>query len=256
MPTNYPPGRYPLQLRKRRVVSDPEDAASAITLDGPVSLFVSEQQSCTENSIVSTSTPPVARILPSSFFAQLVAEDEPQHHHHRRSKVKPRVFTDSEDTELLVVEMTEKVDLRHHFRLGGLGNKGGSGSAWRRKITPPKISVRDLVSRFWQETAPPIQKNHEEAAENQDEEAEPQEMEMPSFVSEQYSNIVTAFTNPGGGASSEEGLILWGEEEEVVEECTGSMVHFPEPETGIVTGVNENDSVSKVIPPPCPSTIC
>jgi hypothetical protein len=262
MPTNYPPGRYPSQLRKRRVVSNPEDAASGITLDGPVSLFVSsEQQSYTEDSIVSTSTPPVARVLPSSFFAQLVAEEEPQHH--RRSKVRPRVFTDSDDTELLVVEMTEKVDLRPHFRLGGgTGNKGGYGSVWRRKITPPKISVRDLVSRFWQEDPSPVQQKHEEETEKPEEEAETPEMEMPSFASEEYSNIVTSFSNHAGGASSEEGLMLWGDKEGegVVEESTSSVVHFTEPETGIVTGVNENDenvSISKVIPHPAlPHAIC
>lgn len=120
-----------------------EDENSAVTLDGPVSGFVYGSPSTESRDRVST--PPVARIIPSSFFSQLVGT-EPR----PIRTPKPRVFTDSEESQWLVVEKREKVDYRG-FRLDpeSVGRKGSVG--WKRMITPPKISVRDLISRFRQE---------------------------------------------------------------------------------------------------------
>ena len=55
------------------------------------------------------------------------------------------MFTDSEESQWVVVEKRDKIDYTK-FRIDSIGRR--EQSLWRRKITPPKISVRDLISRF------------------------------------------------------------------------------------------------------------
>jgi len=152
------PKEYP--AKKRRTLSESlhdqiniEDENSGITLDGPVSRFASEWSTgCTSLSSLVYSTPPVAKVLPSSFFSQLVVSEP------RPVKTpKPKVMTDSEDSQLLIVEKREKIDPRR-FRLNSLDRRQ---SVWRRKITPPKISVKDLISRFREEA---VEAKYTEAA--------------------------------------------------------------------------------------------
>lgn len=90
-------------------------------------------------------TPPVAKVLPSSFFAQLV-----RGHHQspiKRSKL-PTVLLNCDDEDLLL-EKEEKIDYRK-FRLGKPSTYNRRQSIWSRNITPPKISVKELASRFVQ----------------------------------------------------------------------------------------------------------
>jgi len=114
---------------QRRVVSE--------ELDGPVPMSI-PPDSVSTSDISASSVPPVVKIIPSSFFKQLVVEEPP--------RPKMRAYTDSEDESLLVIQEVTKVD-RRKFRFRRQG-EGGGGSLWKRRITPPKISVRDLVMRF------------------------------------------------------------------------------------------------------------
>jgi hypothetical protein len=133
-----------------RTISYPDNNSSGLKfahIDGPVSQDGVSQvgSEVTEYTSAYTafpspnnSTPPVARILPSSFFVQLAEE--------RVVKTpKPRIYTDSEDSSLIIVEKREKIDPTK-FRLDPNMNK--DKSAWKRKITPPRISVRELISKF------------------------------------------------------------------------------------------------------------
>lgn len=133
-----------------RTISYPDNNSSGLKfahIDGPVSQDGVSQvgSEITEYTSAYTafpspnnSTPPVARILPSSFFVQLAEE--------RVVKTpKPRIYTDSEDSSLIIVEKREKIDPTK-FRLDPNLNK--DKSAWKRKITPPRISVRELISKF------------------------------------------------------------------------------------------------------------
>ncbi|KAA8909867.1 hypothetical protein FN846DRAFT_905396 [Sphaerosporella brunnea] len=225
-------------VKKRRVVSDSTEV-SGIVLDGPVSLFASEQPSSSiayaASSILSTPPPPVAKILPSSFFSQLVSEEPP-----RRRKVKPQTFTDSEDTDLVVVEMAEKVDLRHQFRLKPTTN--GTGSGWRRKITPPKISVRELVSRFWQE---PSQQQKREAVKVPEQKAVEEKIPVEER-DEKYSNIVTAFSDAEDAEDAseaeqeDEGIMLWPGE---ASPSISSLLRFSTPSSSSVTRPHTSGSI-------------
>lgn len=166
------PKEYP--AKRRRTLSETlhdrpatgnavEGGHSGFPLDGPVSRFTSgvASESSTEYTSVSSqvnSTPPVAKILPSSFFSQLVMADP-----RRIQTPRPRIVSDSEDSQLLIIEKREKIDPRK-FRLHHSLDK--KQSLWRRKITPPKISVKDLISRFRAEDAPPaaVEPKHAEVA--------------------------------------------------------------------------------------------
>jgi hypothetical protein len=121
-----------------------DDEKSGITLDGPAFGPDTSSGSSTLRSTPAASTPPVARILPSSFFSQLVAPDLPL-----KDTPRIRVFTDSEDSDLLIVEKRHRIDYRQ-FRLTSVDKQK---SVWRRKITPPKISVKELISLFRPEEA-------------------------------------------------------------------------------------------------------
>jgi len=129
----YSPSRY-----------NADDEKSGITLDGPAFGPDTSSGSSTLRSTPAAPTPPVARILPSSFFSQLVAPDLPL-----KDTPRIRVFTDSEDSDLLIVEKRQRIDYKQ-FRLTSVDKQK---SMWKRKITPPKISVKELISLFRPEEA-------------------------------------------------------------------------------------------------------
>lgn len=136
--------RVSLPEQKRTVLAAAAAARRVVSeeLDGPVPMSVPLESVSTSDTSASEATsealaPPVAKIVPSSFFRQLVVEEAPP-------QQRTGVFTDSEDEALLVVQEMVKVDSRK-FRIR---RQGTTGSLWKRRITPPKISVRDLVSRF------------------------------------------------------------------------------------------------------------
>lgn len=96
-------------------------------------------------SVSSSDTPPVAKVLPSSFFAQLVRGNHQSPI--KRSKL-PTVLLNRDDEDLLL-EKEDKIDYRK-FRLGKPSTYNKRQSIWSRNITPPKISVKELASRFVQ----------------------------------------------------------------------------------------------------------
>lgn len=125
-------------LRLQRQLSNSQKGTEpATTMDGSL-----DESS---NSSPDPSSPPVAKVLPSSFFAQLVRSDIDRPV--QRSKL-PAVLLNSEDEDL-ILEGNEKLDHRK-FRLQSFGRKQ---PVWKRKVTPPRVSVKDLISRFRQPDA-------------------------------------------------------------------------------------------------------
>lgn len=146
------PKEYPVE--RRRTFSETlhdkpakgsavEGGRSGLRLDGPVSSFTSGVASTEYTALSSevSSTPPVARALPSSFFPQFaMADPRPV------QTPRPRIVSDSGGSQLPIVEKREIIDRRKFRSHHSLDRKQ---SLWRRKITPPKTSVKDLISRFW-----------------------------------------------------------------------------------------------------------
>ncbi|KAI5804583.1 hypothetical protein EDC01DRAFT_426547 [Geopyxis carbonaria] len=126
----------------RRLGGEAEDDTSSIGFDGLVSgnepsSVLSTSEVSSSSQALSTSTPPVARILPSSFFAQLVP---PEPVKPVKISALPKVLQEFSDHE---ISSGESFDPKL-FRIGLEKQK----SVWKRKITPPKISVKELISKF------------------------------------------------------------------------------------------------------------
>lgn len=129
-------------LRRQRQLSNSQTGSEPATaMDGSLDEL--------SNSSPDPSSPSVVKVLPSSFFAQFVRNntDRPV----ERSKL-PAVLLNSEDEDLILAR-NEKLDHRK-FRLHSFGRKQ---PVWKRKITPPRVSVKDLISRFRQpDVEPPL----------------------------------------------------------------------------------------------------
>lgn len=95
---------------------------------------ISSNSTLTETgSSITASTPPVARILPSSFFKQLASSNESSTRRKPKSRVRRRRMGTSPKIGDLRLDMAKKEP---------------SFSEITRKLMPPKISVRDLKERF------------------------------------------------------------------------------------------------------------
>ncbi|KAL7269831.1 hypothetical protein RUND412_007480 [Rhizina undulata] len=146
--------------------------SSGTAFDGPVSIMESGDFSRTSSASFSRSstftettlsTPPVARILPSSFFAQLLPSAPPTPV--KRITPPPKILFDPNEPELVLDEFEtsglaaaglsntphrKKYRIRNHQWKWHMHANGGQHVSWRRKVTPPRISVRALVSKFRQ----------------------------------------------------------------------------------------------------------
>lgn len=112
-------------------------SSNGFDCDGPVSTLDSNS-TLVETDTSSTSTPPVARILPSSFFDQLLPSNEPTP---TRSKFNPR---NGWGRKRKVMQLSKSIqDLQ-----GNVGQKEYTFVNIKRKPVPSNLSVEDLTRRF------------------------------------------------------------------------------------------------------------
>ncbi|TGZ76410.1 hypothetical protein EX30DRAFT_344921 [Ascodesmis nigricans] len=141
-----------------------------------------------------TVSPPVAKVLPSSFFAQLIRGGDADRPVNR--SILPKVLQDRDDEDL-VAAREEKIDIRK-FRINSFGRRGES-PVWKRKITPPRVSVKDLISRFRQpESSPNVETGEASTAVT--------EGAADQFLSPGAADPASAYTSPRLNAAAESSI--------------------------------------------------